>query len=168
MRIILLYILFLPFIGFSQIQYSAMIDITYLGEIEIYDNPGGSVVKKMRNDSINEDFLYLNILQQTPTHFYVFISYSVQKDSITGWIKKENYIGAYIKNDKYPMDLILYNRCINSEKTKVVYSDWTPAFLTIDKYHNGWLYVTNTQNGKKIKGWIQTEGLCANPYSTCS
>lgn len=168
MRIFLLWILLLPFIGFSQVHYSAMIDINYLDEIEIFLKPGGLVVKKMRNDSINEDFLYLNILQQTSTHFYVFISYSIQKDSITGWIKKGNYIGAYIKNDKYPMDLILYKRYKNLERNIIVNKDWAPEFLTINKYHKGWLYVTSIQRGEIINGWIRGEYLCSNPYSTCS
>ena len=64
-----------------QQNYTAIIDIKYLVTIDIYDKPFGKIIHQMRNDSVNEDYLHLTILNQTDKYFYVSINMTEKKDS---------------------------------------------------------------------------------------
>ena len=41
-------------------------------------------------------------------------------------------------------------------------------FIEINKCFNNWVHVRFILNGNVIEGWIESERLCPNPYSTCS
>lgn len=153
---------------YCQDKCSAIIDWKYLKTINIYDKPDGKVTQLMKNDSINEDFLHLDILNQTETYFFVSISRSIKSDSATGWIKKGEYIGAYKKHEKFPMDLVLYKDKNLSEIDRIVIANWQPEILTIETCSGEWTFISLKQNGKTFKGWILTDELCANTYSYCN
>lgn len=161
-------LIFFSLTGLCDAQHKAIIDNYYLADVAIYDKINGQIITQMKNDSIEEDFLQLTILKQTKTHFYVQIGHTIKVDSTYGWIQKAKYIGAYLKNENFPMDLILYKKKIESEKNIIFIKNWKPELLTIEKYDGDWIYVSNVQNGIKYEGWIKAERLCANPYSTCS
>ncbi len=154
--------------GHSQGTCPAIIDWKYLKTVNIYSKPEGKLFKQVKNDSTNEDYLQLIILKQTESHFYVSIHKTITKDSTTGWIKKGDYIGAYKRHEKFPMDLILYANNKVSDADKIIIANWTPSLLTIAKYADKWVFVTLNQDGKKLMGWIQTDELCANSYSYCN
>ena len=153
---------------YCQEKCSAIIDWKYLETIDIYDHPNGTIIHQMKNDSINEDFLHLDIFDFTDTHFNVSIRMTIKKDSATGWIKKADYIGAFKRHEKFPMDLTLYTDKKVLESNKFIVKNWTPGLLTIENYEGDWIFISLTQNGKIYKGWIQENELCANAYSTCS
>ena len=122
----------------------------------------------MKNDSINEDFLHLDIFDCTDTHFNVSIRMTIKKDSATGWIKKADYIGAFKKHEKFPMDLILYTDRKVLDSNKLTIKNWMPGLLTIENFEGKWIFISLKQNGQLYKGWIKENELCANAYSTCS
>ena len=153
---------------YSQTNCLAIIDLKYPGPVDIYDNPEGEIIYRMKNDSINEDFLQLSILDQTDNYFYVSISTTIKKDQVTGWIRKAAYIGAYKRHEKFPMDLILYKDKKVSDAEKMVISNWTPMLLTIDSCDGGWVLVLLKQNGEIFRGWIEENELCANFYTYCN
>jgi hypothetical protein len=153
---------------YSQDKYPAIIDWKYLGIVNIYDNPDGKIIYELKNDSINEDYLHLDILAQNDAYFYVSISLTINKNVKIGWIKKADYIGAYIKHEKFPMDLIIYKDKKISDNNKIVIKGWTPTLVTIEKYAEKWMFISIKHDGKTIKGWIEINELCANSYSTCS
>jgi hypothetical protein len=153
---------------YGQDACPAIIDWKYSKPVDLYNQPSGKVVKQMQNDSTQEDFMELVLLKQTETYFYVSIRMSIKKDSATGWIKKADYIGAYKKNETFPMDLILYKNKQVSETEKIIITNWNPTLLTIEKFTDQWVFVSLKQNGKIYKGWIQADQLCANSYSYCN
>jgi len=57
-------------------------------EINVYEKPDGKVIRQMKNNSINEDFLHLEIISENRTHFHVKIYYAIENDSVIGWTKK--------------------------------------------------------------------------------
>lgn len=102
------------------------------------------------------------------SYFFVSITMTIKKDSITAWIKKASYIGAYKRHEEFPMDLILYKNKNVSDEDKIIIINWTPILLTIEKYSNEWAYISLTQNDILYKGWIQSDELCANSYTYCN
>ena len=166
----LIYILtiFSFFTAYGQQNCTAIIDIKYLETIEIYDKPFGKTIHQMRNDSAHEDFLHIKILDQTDKYFYVSIGMTEKKDSSTGWIKKADYVGAYKRNESFPMALILYMNKKLSDRGKITIANWTPSLLTIEKCADNWTFISLKHNGELLKGWIQSNELCANAYSYCN
>ena len=170
MKTLLTIILLLTFTKvYCQDSCSAIIDWQYLGRIDILEQPEGKVIHQMKNDSINEDFLHLEILNQEGNYFYVSIYFAMNEEEKTiGWIKKADYIGAFKRNEKFPMDLTLYKKPKESKKNKVVVKSWNPGLLKIEKCSGNWVLVSFKQDNKRYKGWIEANELCANAYSTCS
>jgi hypothetical protein len=153
---------------YCQNKCSAIIDWKYVEPIIIYDKPDGIVIHSMKNDTANEDFLKLEILEQTESFFHVAITNTIKKDSAIGWIKKGQYIGAYKKHEKFPMELTLYKDKIISDLNRIVITNWTPTLLTIENSSVNWVFVLLKQNEHIIKGWIQQDELCANSYTYCN
>jgi hypothetical protein len=142
-----------------------MIYWKYLGPVHIYDKPDGRIIAQIENDSMNEDFLHLEIVDQTDSYFLADIASLTKKQK--GWIRKAEYIGAFIRHEEYPMDLELTtDKQVPTDK--IVISNWTPGLLTIEKYADKWAFVSTKQNGQTYKGWIEIAKLCANAYTTCN
>ncbi len=153
---------------YSQSKCTAIIDWKYLKMVDIYDKPVGKIISQMQNDSINEEYLHLSIIEQTESYFHVSIDSTVERDASTGWIRKADYIGAYKKHETFPMDLILYKDKKISKKNKILIANWMPTLLTIEKCFDDWAFVSFKQNGKLFKGWIEVNELCANAYTYCN
>ena len=152
---------------FAQDKCLAIINWKYLRPVELYDKPGGNVVETIKNDSASEDYLHLDIIEQTDAYFNVIIS-SIKISNKRGWIRKADYIGAYKKHEKFPMDLTIYKDKNVIDSNKIVIKDWTPDLLTIINCDGKWTFVSLTQNKKKYEGWIETGELCANAYTYCN
>lgn len=150
----------------GQDMCPAVIDWKYNGAVDIYDAPGGSIIAQMKNDSINEDYLHLQIVGQTETYFMVSIS--SMHEAREGWIRKADYIGTYVRNENQPMNLELFRSRKASESEKIMVSNWSPALLTIEKCADKWAFVSTKHKGKSYKGWVEIDKLCANSYTTCN
>lgn len=154
---------------YCQDKCPAIIDWHYIGSVDIYNKPDGKIIHQMKNDTANEDLIHLDILRQTDSYFYVFMQMNTIRDTATGWIKKADYIGAYLKQESFPaMDLTIYKDKIISNTDKIVITKWKPVLLTIEKYADKWVFVSLKQNGKTYKGWIEAHKLCANSYTYCN
>ncbi|MEI7596723.1 MAG: hypothetical protein WCK02_13315 [Bacteroidota bacterium] len=154
---------------YSQDKCPAIVNWQYKGVVDIYDSPNGKVKQQMKNDSANEDFIYLDLLSQTDSYFYASVYYATKKDSVTGWIKKADYIGAYKRHEVLPeMDLILYKDKNKSDANKVIILKWRTSLFTIEKFSDNWVFVSLHKNGEIFKGWIEKNELCANTYSYCN
>ena len=154
--------------GYGQSSYSAIIDWKFVDTVFIYDKPGGQVIDKMKNDSINEDFLHLILLDQTEDYFYVNIELIIQSHKSKGWIKKTDYIGAYKKHEQFIMDLVIYRLKKEDEENMIKIKDWNPGFITVEGFSEDWNFVSISHNDEKIRGWIQSSELCANAYTYCN
>src|SRR5687767_6992565 len=108
MKTLLIVLTFCTFTrGNGQVRCHAIIDWKYLETIDVYTKPNDQIIFQVKNDSLNEDFLLLDILDQTETYFLVSISLNSEKSKKVGWIKKAHYIGTYVKHEEFPMDLTL-------------------------------------------------------------
>jgi hypothetical protein len=160
-------ILFIYTNSHCQIKCDAIIDWHYLGEIIVYEKPNGKITSIVKNDSLNEQYLHLVILDQRKDYFYVSIGGGIESTNKTGWIKKAKYIGAYKRHENSTMKLTLYSETKKSVKKIIEIKNWRPVLLTFDKCNGEMVLVRFTQNGKDYKGWIEKTELCANTYTTC-
>ena len=151
----------------AQEKCEAFIDWQYLQPINVYSTPNGEVIGQVRNDSVAEDFILLEILESKKGHMRVKATMAVSGKTQTGWIKKADQIGAYYREERTPtMDLPLFKS--PSSKTPFVVKAWTPGLLSIAQCKGEWVLVSVNQNGSWISGWIRSGDLCANPYTTCN
>lgn len=154
--------------GYCQNKCSAIVDVKYSGIVAIYDTVNGKIIDTARNDLATEDFLHMEILDETDTYFRVSISLNSKKENKPGWIKKADYIGAYIRHEKFPMHVILYRDKVVTELNKITINDWQPELLTIKKCSGPWTFVSLNKSGEQYEGWIETVNLCANAYTYCN
>jgi hypothetical protein len=155
--------------AFSQNNCSAVIDWKHVEMIDIFNQPYGKIIRQMKNDTITENFLNVEIINQKSNHFYVSIYLAMNESEKTlGWIKKGEYIGAYKRHEEFPMDLTLHKTKQNNEKNSIVIKNWIPKLLTIEKCTGNWILVSLRQNEHKYKGWIKAMELCANAYTYCN
>lgn len=151
----------------AQDKCKAIVDWRYLRPIEVYSTLGGKVVGQFQNDSIAEDFIQLQILTVKKNYLQVEIAMTIADKKQTGWIKKGEYIGAYLRQERPPtMDLTLFQN--PSPAKPFIIKDWTPGLLTITACNGEWVSVSTVHNSKTITGWITAAELCANPYTTCN
>ena len=156
-------------VGFSQSNgCDAIVYWKYTQDIHIYDKPDARLLKTLRNDTLNENFLSLTILDEQKNWFLVDISLGMSDKSYHGWIEKNWYIGAFARHEKYPMKLTLYRNPVLNELEKTELNDWQPGLITINRCLGKWVFVTVAYKGQEISGWIMSNELCANNYSTCS
>jgi hypothetical protein len=153
---------------YGQDSCHAIIDVEYYGAVNVYDKPHGKVIHQMKNDTTNEDYLSLRIIEQTDSFFYVSISMAIKYDPKKGWIRKADYIGAYKKHESNPMLLILCEDSRYPDIRQIVISQWKPSLMAIEKCAGEWTLVSLNFNSKRYIGWIRSNELCANSYTYCN
>ncbi|WP_405207175.1 hypothetical protein [Aquimarina sp. LLG6339-5] len=153
---------------FGIAQCDAIINWKYDGEITLYEKPDGKKIISLKNDQKNENFLSLKIVEETDNFFNVNISLEMSSKSYKGWIKKDKYIGAIVKQEQELMNLTLYTKPNLKDSNKTELEKWKSEFITIVKCEGNWTLVSFDYKGKRIMGWIESDKLCANNYSTCS
>ncbi|CAL2088275.1 hypothetical protein [Tenacibaculum sp. 190524A05c] len=167
--IIFQFLLIFSLSGCKQIQpCDAVVYWKHEGLIKIYNKPNGKELTSLQNDLQNENFLNLKIKEVTNDFFLVEISLTINGTKQVGWIKKNSYIGAFMKGEKEYMDLTLYNSPKDelSEIKKI--KNWKAGFVTIEDFQSKWTKVAISYKGKRVSGWIQSNKLCPNNYSTCN
>ncbi|MCB0479609.1 MAG: hypothetical protein KDC84_15685 [Crocinitomicaceae bacterium] len=146
----------------------AVIYWKYEGVIKIYDEPNGAELKSIQNDSKNENYLSLKIKEVRNNFLRVEIGLDMDNKTYKGWIEKGDYIGAFMKHEKEFMDLELRSEPNDKLSELIIVKNWKAGFVTIEGYNASWTKVSVDFDGKRINGWIKSEKLCANNYSTCS
>ncbi|HML64433.1 MAG TPA: hypothetical protein PKC55_06350 [Dysgonomonas sp.] len=144
---------------------SIFMDIDYKGSKLLYDEPGGHVVKKLKHDFVNEDFIVFNIINKNDSMFQVEAYYSIKGYIGKGWIKKDKHLGIYSRAYG-SQPLRLYSK--PSMKSRVVYTEGvSTSMYVVTDYHGQWLKVKISVGGKIHEGWMPWEMQCSNVYSTC-
>jgi hypothetical protein len=157
------------FLSFSQNEgLDAVINWKFIDKVKIYDNPKGNFIEAIQNDTISENFILLKIIEVKKDFFRVQIGLKMSDEQLNGWIKSADYVGAYHKNERFPMDLLLYSNPNLEEENKILLKNWNPGFITILDFKKEWVLIVVNYEGVRKKGWIHRDSLCANSYSTCS
>jgi hypothetical protein len=155
--------------GQANCNCGAIIDIDFKNKVSILDKPNGNVIKKLRHNFEEEDYLILTIKKDTVGYFKVDISYSIKENSnITGWIKKDTNIGTFAKNYSPKEKLNLYSEPNKKSKINSIVPNWTNQLYVIEKCSEKWVYVKVKYKGKIKEGWLEPEMQCDNPYTTCN
>lgn len=140
-------------------------DIDYEGEKNLYDTPGGSVIKILKHNLEDEDYIGFKIISRNDSMFYVEAYYSIKGFIAKGWIKKDKYLGIYARS--YDTNLKLYKEPgVNSEI--LASEEYNPCMYQVIDSSGGWLKIKAKIKNKTYEGWISPDMQCANVYSTCS
>lgn len=140
-------------------------DIDYKGEKNLYDQPGGSVIKNLKHNLEEEDYIGFNIISRNDSVFYVEAYYSIKGFISKGWIKKDKYLGIYARN--YDVKMKLYKEP-NINSKVLWHEEYNPSMYEVIDSSGEWLKIKVVTKNKTYEGWIPPEMQCANVYSTCS
>ena len=146
---------------------SIIIDPKYKGSVILYNEPSGSVLKKIQHNFSNEDYVVLDIIGKNDSMFYVNANFSIKGLICKGWVKKDNpVLGIYSK--AYNGNLKLYEKPGINSKINCIVKKYTPQLYHVIDCQKNWLLVYIEVYGKKYKGWMDPTMQCDNPYSTCN
>ena len=153
----------------SKCNCGAFVDFNYSGYISIYDKPYGVQIGQSKNNIKDEDFLIMNIENDSLDFLYANIGFAIKESSkIKGWVKKSKAIGTYARNYSQGDTLFLYSKADTNSKISTFIPEWINNVYKIEKCYNDWVYVITKYKGKTKKGWLQPDRQCANPYTTCN
>ena len=149
---------------------TVFLDIDFTGEIYVYDKPDGKIIKTLKNNIEETNFVMLDLLQKNDSMFYIIAYNSLEEDTITrGWIMKSHHLGIYSRMYTPEIDpLILYE--MPNDTLQIVVKDtvYNPEMYEVVDFEGKWLKVKTKINGKNYEGWLSPEMQCSNVYSTCS
>lgn len=146
----------------------AVIYWKYEGMIKIYDEPNGTELKSLQNNINNENFVWLKIKELRDNFFYVEITSEMDRITYNGWIKRSKYIGAFMKHEKEYMDLSLYSKPNDELSELIEIKNWKAGFVTIEECKTEWTKISVYFDERQITGWIDSDKICANNYSSCN
>jgi hypothetical protein len=146
---------------------TVFLDIEFSGEVQVFDKPNGKVVKTLKNNIDEEDFIMFDLLKKNDNMFYI-VAYSSLGENviIKGWIYKNNRLGIF--SSTYNRDFILYKEPNNRKKIVAIDKEYNPDMYEVIDFEGRWLKIKAKINSEIYKGWIPPEMQCSNVYSTCS
>jgi len=134
--------------------------------ISLYsDSNSQKVLYYIKNDSINEIYYNLSILESNKNLLKTIptsINDTIKKP---GWIKNEN-VGIY--SATYNRVLHLYAKPDKQSNILFSIKEYFIQPLTVLSCSGKWLNVEVKLKNKVYKGWMAPEDQCANVYSTCN
>jgi hypothetical protein len=144
-----------------------LVDPDYTGGIRLYNNPDGKILRILKNDSVNDDCMMLSVDKDTENYFHATIRYAMANKLFKGRLKKEPYIGTYVRNyDNSP--LLFFSETGTHSKVRSKLSEHTSQLLTVQKCHAKWVYAKLLLNKKEFEGWVAPEMQCPNPFTICN
>lgn len=129
----------------------------------IYDVPNGAIVDSLMNDTINENYVFLNIYEFKDSFAMIKASYLYDNREHIGWIKQDA-LGIYLCTDT---DSIVYLYSQPNYCSKIYDILMNPIWGDLYKVTNaekGWLYIDDRDK----KGWVPSVNQCSNPYTSCN
>ena len=155
--------------GKEAIPFDVIVNWKYHGGINIKEKADGKVIKTISNDSLKEDYISGTIYESNKDYFRGKFYFMVTGDTINGWVKKSEHIGAIMKQENVGMTVILYSAPReHNEFMMFEIKNWNPSFVTIESCDGYWAVISLNDNGKKRSGWIRYDKLCPNNYTTCN
>ena len=132
----------------------------------LYDEPGGKIVKKLEQDTTNEDYLIFIIDKEEGNYFHLKFTYSISRRSFTGWITKLQYLGTYVRN--YKDSVLLYSEPRLKSRVNSIIPEWDNSLYQVIHCSDKWMYVKKMYKGQAKEGWLAPYMQCSNPYTTCN
>ena len=144
---------------------SVFLNLDFSGDVKVFDKMN-RVIKVVKNDIENENYVMFELLQKNDSMFYVIAYWSLDNEMITkGWIYKNNHLGIY--SATYNSDFILYEKPYNL-KSVIVTDEYNSRIYEVIDFDGRWLKIRTEIKNKIYSGWIPPEMQCSNVYSTCN
>lgn len=153
-------------------EVEVLLDLNYVEEVPIYDN-SGRVIATVHNDTIEENFVMIQLIDKNDSMYYVHISYSAygEKEYI-GWIYRSlpfiTYTSTY-SPDKQGFYDQLYSKPDENSAVVVKRKNYCSdpfQVIDFDSKHSSWIKVSIKEaDGSISEGWLYS--YCSNPYTTC-
>lgn len=146
---------------------SVFLDIDFSGKIQIFDKPNGTIIKTLKNNIHEGDFIMFDLSEKNDSMFYITAYSSLDNTLITkGWIYKNNHIGIY--SSTYNRNFILYKIPYNEKEIIAIDTAYNPNMYEVIDFEGKWLKIKAKINNTDYEGWIPPEEQCSNVYSTCN
>lgn len=144
---------------------SVFLNLDFAGEVDVFDKKN-HLVKVVKNDIENENYVMFELLQKNDSMFYVIAYWSLDNDMIAkGWISKNSHLGIY--SATYNSDFILYKEPHN-RKNIIVADEYNSQIYEVIDFDGRWLKIRTEIENIIYTGWIPPEMQCSNVYSTCN
>jgi hypothetical protein len=134
--------------------------------IDLFDRPGGKVMKTLRQNVSGEDFLLFELQDQNDSMFYVKASYAIRGLIDSGWIRKDRHIGIRARNYQ-GQPLPMFKGPDESSGVRIYYPGYTSRLYQVTDFSGNWLKVKITFRKKTYSGWLAPEMQCSNVYTSC-
>lgn len=145
--------------------YSAVcVDWQFKGSIPLYDSPNGKIIKYLKNDVKNEDYIEFEVHYKKGDMYYVTAIFFFQ-ENISGWIYLNDSIGVFSR--AYQGNLKLYEGPTENSKVSCIIEEYDPGLYSVIECCKDWLKVKRVLHGKTYVGWMPPEMQCPNSYTTC-
>lgn len=129
----------------------------------LYDIPNRNVVDSVMNDTINDDFVFLDIYEFKDSFALVNVSHLESNKEHFGWIRKEA-LGIYLCQDADSIVNLCSKPFLGAVICDSVVTPIWGEMYRVAGATDGWLYIDD--RGKK--GWVPRANQCCNPYSCCN
>ena len=146
----------------------AFIDLTVNESLKVVDKPNGKLVKLLKYNPSDDDFLKVNIDKVSDSFFHAKLQYDGSGQTFTGWFLKKKYIVTFVKNYSAAVKLYALPNSIASVSATIAAG--TSNLFEIQNCKDKWLFIkTQSKNKSSVKeGWLDSRNQCANPFTTCN
>lgn len=147
-------------------QYpEVFIDLQYFEPIALCT---GSRSVNINNDTINEVYPTLMLINETDSTYLVLVSNPLNEDIMAcGYICKSTPLRIFARKYRPDLDpLIIYSTPDLNSKSMKSYQQYDQ--LEVIGFKDSWLKIKLEVDGNIVEGWLPKEEQCANAYSTCS
>lgn len=145
---------------------SVFLSIDFKGKKCLYAKPNSKMIRFLKQDFKNEDYITFKIIDKNDSMFYVSASYEIGGFISKGWIKKDKNIGIYSR--AYNAPLKLYSKPSETSKICSIIKEYNPNMYIVIDCIGKWLKVKTIYKGKLYIGWMSPDMQCCNVYSTCN
>lgn len=129
----------------------------------LYNIPNRNVVDSVMNDTINDDYVFLDIYEFKDSFALVNVSHLESNKEHFGWIRQDA-LGIYLCQDADSVVNLCSKPFFGSVVCDSVVSPIWGEMYRVTGARDGWLYIDD--RGKK--GWVPRDNQCCNPYSCCN
>ena len=143
---------------------SAFWSYTTKDSLPLYDSPGGKIIRFLKNDPANDDYVVFAIHRKRGNALEV-TAYTFDIKN-PGWIYLNDSICVFSR--AYQGNLKLYKEPTEESGISCIIEEYDPDMYSVIDCYKDWLKVKRILHGKVYIGWMPPEMQCPSVYTTCS
>ncbi|WP_018344382.1 SH3 domain-containing protein [Cytophaga aurantiaca] len=130
-------------------------------EVGLKDAPQGKVIKTIKNNPKKEYAVMFEILENKGD--WLKVKMLAPDEPVIGWILS-SYTAAHTTNYSGALYQVYQQPTVDSKLSGIIREE---TKVTILKCCGEWTKIRYTSEGETLEGYIKTNLLCGNFYSTC-